>query len=101
MKSKDLNKVFHSLTLLELMKNCSFPIMAAVATKDFLGTMKTLCTGKKGPQAQEKALTLLQRVALSDAYKYTLPPFFEAGQSCAEGALFPRSRRRSPAHVSV
>ena len=42
------------------MKNCNTVLHQAVATKAMMGKLKELASGKKGPQAQDKALDLVR-----------------------------------------
>ena len=73
------------------------PPGGSYGNEGFLSTYKTLCTGRKGPQVQAKALNLLQRVALSEAYKYTLPLLFETFEELVrEGAVFPDIDESAP-----
>ena len=91
MKSRDPHVVVLALTLLETtVKNCSFPTILSIGTKSFLTTLKDLCRGNKGPQIQQQALDLVQKLGIADVYKSTVPQFFEIFEELVrEGAVFP------------
>ncbi len=77
LKSKDPSCVLLALTLLETtIKNCSFPTIVSIGSKSFLNTLKEMCNGNKGAEAQQQSLDLVQKLGTAEAYKTTLPVFF-------------------------